>query len=336
MKTKFIFIVTGMLTLVSCRENKDYSTISGEIHTPYHITFQSNSPDKIEKLVQKELKAYYHSLNPFDSLSIISQINQNKEVEVDSIFINAFNKVEHISQLSDGMLDITCAPLLNLWGFGFSKMDSISPKTIDSLLTFVGYQKVKLENRKIIKKDPGILLNFSAVGDGCICDLIADLFDQNGMENYLIEIGGEISLKGVNPSGEPWKVAITKPVDDNSCQQQEIMNQILHIKERMGIATSGDYRNYYIKDGKKYAHTLNPKTGYPAGQNILSATVLAKECITADGLATAIMSMGTGGLKEFKKKVPDLNYFIIYSDSIGNYKTEYSSGMKEFLSSEAL
>ena len=135
---------------------------------------------------------------------------------------------------------------------------------------------MKLVNRKIIKEDPGILLNFSAVGDGCICDLIADLFDQNGIENYLIEIGGEISLKGVNPNGEPWRVAITKPVDDNSCQQQEIMNQILHIKERMGIATSGDYRNYYIKDGKKYAHTLNPKTGYPAGQNILSATVLAK------------------------------------------------------------
>jgi thiamine biosynthesis lipoprotein len=278
------------------------------------------------------MKEYYHSLNPFDSLSIISQVNQNKEIEVDSIFINAFQKSEQISELSDGMLDITCAPLINLWGFGFSKMDSVSPQIIDSLITFVGYKKVRLENKKVIKDDPRILLNFSTVGDGCICDLIADLFDKNGIENYLIEIGGEMSLKGVNKNGDPWRVAITKPVDDNFCRQEEIIYQILHIKERMGVATSGDYRNYYIKDGKKYAHTLNPKTGYPADQNILSATVLSKECITADGLATVIMSIGTRGIEMLKRRIPDLDYFIIYSDSVGSYKTEYSKGMEKYLS----
>ncbi|MDX9694167.1 MAG: FAD:protein FMN transferase [Bacteroidales bacterium] len=324
----FIFIIL----FESCNNKTDYYEIVGNLHTPYHITFQSNSPDKVQQLIQKEMKEYYHSLNPFDSLSIISQVNQNKEIEVDSIFINAFQKSEQISELSDGMLDITCAPLINLWGFGFSKMDSVSPQIIDSLITFVGYKKVRLENKKVIKDDPRILLNFSTVGDGCICDLIADLFDKNGIENYLIEIGGEMSLKGVNKNGDPWRVAITKPVDDNFCRQEEIIYQILHIKERMGVATSGDYRNYYIKDGKKYAHTLNPKTGYPADQNILSATVLSKECITADGLATVIMSIGTRGIEMLKRRIPDLDYFIIYSDSVGSYKTEYSKGMEKYLS----
>lgn len=324
----FIFIIL----FESCNNKTDYYEIVGNLHTPYHITFQSNSPDKVQQLIQKEMKEYYHSLNPFDSLSIISQVNQNKEIEVDSIFINAFQKSEQISELSDGMLDITCAPLINLWGFGFSKMDSVSPQIIDSLITFVGYKKVRLENKKVIKDDPRILLNFSTVGDGCICDLIADLFDKNGIENYLIEIGGEMSLKGVNKNGDPWRVAITKPVDDNFCRQEEIIYQILHIKERMGVATSGDYRNYYIKDGKKYAHTLNPKTGYPADQNILSATVLSKECITADGLATVIMSIGTRGIEMLKRRIPDLDYFIIYSDSAGSYKTEYSKGMEKYLS----
>ncbi len=330
MKIRFYFIIAIILLFESCHDN--YHKLSGVTHAPYHITFKSNNPNSVEKLVQNEFRKYYHSLNPFDSLSIISQVNQNKKVEVDSIFIKSFQKAQQISELSDGMFDVTCAPLINLWGFGFSKMDSVTPKTIDSLLTFVGYRKVKLKNNEIIKDDPRILLNFSALGDGCICDLVANLFDKNGIENYLIEIGGEMSMKGVNPKGKPWTVAITKPIDDNIGFQEEIINQTLHITERMGLATSGDYRNYYIKDGKKYAHTINPKTGYPAGQNILSATVLAKECITADGIATAIMSMGTEGFNEFKKKVPDLIYFIIYSDSIGDYNIGYSPKIEKYLS----
>ena len=333
MKTRLFFLILSIVFFQSCNDKTNYYKISGAIHTPYHITFKSNDPDKIKGLIQNELRAYYHALNPFDSLSIISKVNQNKDVEVDSIFINAFQEAEKISDLSDGMLDITCAPLINLWGFGFSKKDSITPHTIDSLLTFVGYNKVKVRNNRVVKDDPRILLNFSAVGDGCICDLIADLFEKNGIEDYLIEIGGEMSLKGINPDGAPWKVAIAKPIDDNACMQDEIINQVLNISERMGIATSGDYRNYYIKDGKKYAHTLNPRTGYPASQNILSATVLTEKCIVADGLATAIMSMGTERFDEFKKKVPDLNYFIIYSDSLGNYQTEYSSQMRKYFNS---
>ncbi len=331
MKTKYLLLIVFILFLYSCNNNNYYKII-GKIHTPYHITVQSSSPRKVQRLVQKELKRYYHSLNPFDSLSIISQVNQNKNVEVDSIFINAFQTSMEISELSDGMLDITCAPLLNLWGFGFSKMDSVTQEMIDSLLTFVGFKKVRLDNNKVVKDDPRLLLNLSAVGDGCICDIIADLFDKRGIKNYLIEIGGEMSVKGINQNGEPWKIAITKPVDDNFSRQGEIIRQLLCIKERMGVATSGDYRNYYIKDGKKYAHTLNPKTGYPAGQNILSATVVAEKCIMADGLATAIMAMGTEGIQTLEDRIPDLNYFIIYSDSIGNYKTKYSKGMGKFMS----
>lgn len=332
MKTKFIFLIFLVLIFFGC---KKYHKIEGNSHAPYEITYQSNSPEKVERLIRHEFERYYHSINSFDSLSIISYVNQNKDVEVDSVFINTFNKSIEISRLSDGMFDVTCAPLLNLWGFGFTRADSVTPKVIDSLLSFVGYEKVRLEDKIIIKEDPRILLNFSGLGDGCICDMIADSFDKMGINNYLIQIGGEVTAKGHNPKGRPWRLGIIKPIDDNFSFQQELIEQKLQIQERMGIATSGDYRNYYIKDGKKYAHTLNPKTGYPAGQNILSATVLAKECLVADGLATAIMSMGTEGIKTLEDKIPDLKYYIIYSDRNGDTQIKYSKEMEKYFSPES-
>ena len=276
-----------------------------------------------------EIKAFYHSLNPFDSLSIVSAVNRNEDVAVDSIFMHAFQVANGVSEQTDGIFDITCAPLINAWGFGFRNMGEVTPEMIDSLKSFVGYKMVHLDGNKVIKDDPRMLLNFSSVGDGCICDLIAGMLESKGIENYLVDIGGEMIGKGVNAKGNPWHIGINKPVDDSTNMNNEIM-RILELKKKVGVATSGDYRNFYVKDGKKYAHTINPITGYPAHIDILSATIVAGTCIVADAYATACMALGREKARELMARHPEMEYLFIYADDNG-YHIEQSDGMKDYI-----
>lgn len=318
-----------LLTLLSaCHSSTKYYVTEGHTHTYYRVTYQYDR--SLDKEILSEIHTFYHSLNPFDSLSIVSAVNQNRSMEVDSIFIHAFQVAETVSQQTDGMFDITSAPLINAWGFGFKNMGNVTPQMIDSLKSFVGYQKVHLDGNRVVKEDPRVMLNFSAVGDGCICDLIAHLLDQHGIKNYLVDIGGEMTAKGINSRQQPWHIGINKP-DDDSTQVQNEIQQIIELKGPVGLATSGDYRNFYIKDGKKYAHTINPKTGYPAHGDILSATIIAQECIWADAYATACMALGRKGAKELMAKHPEMEYFFIYADHNGQFATEYSKGMEKYM-----
>lgn len=314
--------------LSSCAKQKQYYEVTGMLHTPYQIKFEYT--ESLEDEISAELQRYYHCLNPFDSTSVISQVNQNKDIEVDDLFIEVFNKAMEVSGQTNGIYDITCAPFINLWGFGFSKSDSVTPAMIDSIRPFVGYQKVRLEGRKVIKDDPRLLLNCSSLGDGCCCEVIARLFDSKGIENYLIDIGGETTAKGVNPKGECWHVGITRPSDDPMGTNKELQ-VILLLCGRHGLATSGDYRNFYIKDGKKYAHTIDPRTGSPAGQPVLSATVIAADCMTADAYATAFMAMGRKEARKIQQQHPELEYMFIYADENGDYRTDYTEGFKQYL-----
>ena len=161
---------------------------------------------------------------------------------------------------------------------------------IDSLLQITDYEKVKLENGRVIKQDPRIMLSCSAVAKGYSVDVIAQLLDRKGIKNYMVDIGGEVVVKGVNPKNNLWRIGINKPIDDSLSVRQDLQT-VLDLTD-LGMATSGNYRNFYYKDGKKYAHTIDPRTGYPVQHNILSATVIAEDCMTADALATAFMVMG--------------------------------------------
>ncbi|MDR0743200.1 MAG: FAD:protein FMN transferase, partial [Tannerella sp.] len=274
-----------LLAGLSCTPHgKQYYEESGSVfHTPYLIKYESNRllTDKIDA----ELQAFNLSMNPFNPNSIISKVNRNEEVEVDDWFITVFNKAMEVSGNSGGFFDVTAAPLINLWGFGFEKNDRISQEKIDSIRSFVGYQKIHLNDRRVIKDDPRISLNFSAIAKGFASDVIAELFECEGIENYMIEIGGEVMAKGKNPNGACWHIGINKPEDDVSGMKNEIY-AIARLCGKRGFATSGNYRNFYIKDGKKYAHTINPLTGYPSEQSLLSATIIAPDCMTADAYAT--------------------------------------------------
>ena len=324
---RLIPILCLVLAVCACSPER-YHVTQGHTHTYYRITYRYDRP--LDNEIRDKIQRFYHSLNPFDSLSIVSAVNANRDVEVDSIFVHAFRVAEEVSRQTDGMFDITCAPLINAWGFGFKNMGTVTPALIDSLKTFVGHEKVHLEGRHVVKTDPRVLLNFSAVGDGCICDLIARKLDSLGIDDYLVDIGGEMTAKGVNTKGLPWHIGINKPVDDSTQTNNEIQ-QIIELSDRRGIATSGDYRNFYVRDGKKYAHTINPKTGYPAAADILSATIMAEDCIVADAYATSCMALGREEAKQLLARHPELDYFFIYADSTGAFRTEWSEGMEKYL-----
>lgn len=328
---KKIYLVLSLWILIftACTKQKQYFEESGSVfHTIYHIKYEGS--ELLTEKIDAELQKFNLSLNPFNPNSIISKVNQNELVEADDWFIEVFNKAKEVSDHSEGVFDITCAPLVNLWGFGFSKMDSVTPQMIDSIKQFVGYQKVRLDGRKVIKDDPRILLNCSAIAKGYASDVIARLLEREGVENYMVEIGGEVTMKGVNQNGKCWRIGINKPEDDSTGIKNDV-GEVVELCKKGGVATSGNYRNYYIKDGKKYAHTIDPRTGYPSEQSILSATIVADDCITADAYATAFMAMGLEKAREAAKNIPGIEYYVIYTDENGKHQIEYSTGMLQFL-----
>ena len=234
-----------------------------------------------------------------------------------------------ISCETNGAFDITVAPLANAWGFGFKKGTFPDSIMIDSLLQITGYEKVKMDNGKVIKQDSRTMLSCSAVAKGYSVDVIAQLLDRKGIKNYMVDIGGEVVVKGKNPSKGLWRIGINKPVDDSLAVNQDLQT-ILEISD-LGLATSGNYRNYYYKDGKKYAHTIDPRTGYPVQHSILSSTVIAKDCMTADALATAFMVMGLEEAEAFCKANPEIDAYFIYSGENGEFNTFYTEGMKKYI-----
>ena len=320
-KTRKSFIWLAILLLgtiwILAQRNKQipYNSINGLVFgTVYNITYQYDGNLKAE--IDAELKKFDGSLSPFNDTSVITRVNRNEEIVTDTFFQTCFNRSMEISAETRGAFDITVAPLA----------DSIM---IDSLLQVTGYQKVKLENGKVIKEDPRVMLSCSAVAKGYSVDVVARYLDSKGIKNYMVDIGGELVVKGVNPKEEAWRIGINKPVDDSLSLNQEIQTTLK--LTNVGIATSGNYRNFYYKDGKKYAHTIDPRTGYPVQHNILSATVVADDCMTADALATAFMVMGLDEAEAFTKSHPNIGAYFIYSDEKGEVKSYFTKNMKQYL-----
>lgn len=323
MKTKksflwLAFLILATIWILARRNQKtDFNTASGFVFgTVYKITYQCK--DDLKPEIEAELKRFDQSLSPFNDSSVISRVNRNEELVTDSFFQTCFNRSMEISRETEGAFDITVAPLANAWGFGFKKGTFPDSLMIDSLLQFTGYEKVKLENGKVIKQDPRTMLSCSAVAKGYSVDVVAHLLDRKGIKNYMVDIGGEVVVKGKNATGDLWRIGINKPYDDSLAVKQDIQT-ILNLTD-VGMATSGNYRNYYYKDGKKYAHTIDPRTGYPVQHSILSSTVVAEDCMTADALATSFMVMGLEEAEKFCKANPMIDAYFIYAVKTENLK----------------
>ena len=304
---RFLILILGLVgvCLSGCAPEPTYYEVTGRLHTPYHIKFQYT--ESLEEEIDAQLDYFYHLFNAFDSTSVISRVNRGEPVEVDTLFQKVFNRAQEVAALTDGAYDITCAPLINLWGFGFKDGDTVTAAAIDSVRAFIGYEKVHLEGNRVVKADPRVILNMSSIADGTVCDMIAAMFESKGIQNYMVEFGGEMRVKGLNPSGEAWRLGITKPTDDSTGLNQELQ-QIIRFPMPRGMATSGNYRNFYVKDGKKYAHTIDPIEGCPVQRDILSATIVAADGMTADACATAFMVLGSERAKRFYERMKGIDY----------------------------
>lgn len=321
-----VLLIVG--TVLILRKQAPFQTDQGLVFgTMYKITYQSD--ENLKNEIEAELEKVNQSLSPFSKESVITHINQNTDLTADSLFTYVFQLAKQISEETHGAFDITVAPLVNAWGFGFKNATQIDSLTIDSIRQFVGIDKVRMENGKVIKDDPRLMLDCSAIAKGFGVDCVARFFDRKGIKNYMIDIGGELVMKGENAQMNTWRIGINKPIDDSLAVNQELQT-ILEISNA-GMATSGNYRNFYYKDGKKYAHTIDPRTGYPVQHNILSSTVVAKDCATADAYATSFMVLGLDSAKAVCNAHPELDAYFIYSKDNGETGVYFTEGMKKYL-----
>ncbi len=328
----FIFILA-----TSCTTDKSadraYLSIRGFTQgTNYMVKY--SSPDTIDYKDEIEhlLAEIDTSMSTYNEHSIISKVNNNEEVEPDKYFKDVFNTAMKISRETQGAFDITVGPLVSAWGFGQEEVRDIDSAIVDSIRKFVGYEKVTLEGGSIHKKDKRLRLDMNAIAQGYTTDVIANFLDEKGIKNYLVEVGGEVKTKGISPSDRQWRIGIDKPVDSNNVAGRNL--QAIVKLDNRALATSGNYRKFYIKDGVKYAHTINPKTGYPVTHQLLSASVFAPDCITADAYATAFMVMGRKESKKLVNKIEDIDAYFIYSDEEGNFSVDYSENLKESITSQ--
>lgn len=315
----FLVILIGVLLWSCSNPNKttsNYKYNEGEIFgTFYHIQYAYKTD--IQNEIQTSLNRVDYSLSTYKPNSTLSKINQNIDTKLDSDFIQVFIRGQEISKQTNGAFDMTVASLVNVWGFGFKKSAFPDSTEIDSLMQFVGYKNIKLVDDKIIKSNPNFMIDASAIAKGYGVDAVANLFESKGINNYLIEIGGEIRLKGLSSKQRKWTIGIDKPKDDIYNEDNEVQEIIA--LDNGAIATSGDYRQFYYKDGHKYSHTVNPKTGYPVSHNVLSTTVYTNDCASADAYATSFMVMELDSTKTFAIQHPELGIYIIYAkDSTEN------------------
>jgi thiamine biosynthesis lipoprotein len=332
-KKKLIWQVPFLLlliigTVVILKKQPPFRTNEGMVFgTVYKITYQH--ADDLQKDIKEALMEVDNSLSPYNPNSIISRINHNQDTLLNEHFTHVFELAQQISAETKGAFDITVAPLVNAWGFGFKHSIDIEPSVIDSLRQFVGYEKIRMENGKIVKADERIMLDCSAIAKGYGVDRVAHLLDKKGVEHYMVDIGGEVVVKGKNPRMKTWRIGINKPIEDSLSINQELQT-ILEVSN-VGMATSGNYRKFYYKDGKRYAHTIDPRIGTPVQHSILSATVIAKDCTTADAYATAFMVMGREEAQAFCEAHPELNAYFICDGKDGGYEIYYTEGMRRFM-----
>lgn len=320
-----IVLIIGTIYIIKQQRSMPYQHNTGNIFgTVYNITYQSETD--LNQEIVAELNKVDNSLSTFNKSSIITRINNNQTVKTDRLFNEVFNMAEEISLQTHGAFDITVAPLVNLWGFGFKQGKNPNKQKIDSLLNIVGYNKVSLKNNTVTKADPRVMLDCSAIAKGYGSDCVARFLKSRGIKNFMIEIGGEVVTCGISEKRIPWKIGVTKPTDDSLQINQELQT-VLNVTDK-AMATSGNYRNFYYKGGKKYAHTIDPHTGYPVQHSLLSATVLANTCAKADAYATAFMVLGIDEAKKVLNQHPDLMAYFIYSDNNNRLAVWYSPSLK--------
>ena len=290
--------------------------------TVYSVTYSNPEDKDLSVQIKNALNTVNNSLSMFNTESTISKINNNQPVELDPLFLTVWEKGQYISSCTKGAFDMTVAPLVDLWGFGLKNREQVTDLEVDSIRQYVGYELAVLEGGIIHKAYPEMRIDAGAIAKGYACDVVADTLEAYGCTDFCVEIGGEIVVKGINKKGVNWHIAINKPVEDSLCVNREIQ-EVIELTD-CGMATSGNYRNYYEIGGKKYSHTIDPRTGYPVRHNLLSVTIVAPDCMTADAWATACMVAGLEKAQIWINNRRDIKGYLIYEDG-GEIKTWQSA-----------
>jgi thiamine biosynthesis lipoprotein len=315
--------------MLSCREQERMLQLSGQAQgTTYHISYFSKDGISCQTEIDSLLKALDLSLSTYVTHSIISRFNNNDSSAIaDLYFTEVFNKSMEVSEKTSGVFDVTVGPIINAWGFGPAKKQNVDSVMMDSLLRFVGYKMVKLQGGKLLKQKPQVMLDFNAIAQGYSVDVLASYLKSRGITNYLVELGGEVRAEGQKNNNEYWRVGIDQPKENFA--DQGPLQAVITLKNT-SLATSGNYRRYIEENGQRYSHIINPKTGYSARHNLLSATVMATDCMTADAYATVFMVMGLEQSKQFlvKHQELELEVFFIYDEG-GAFRTYTSAGLKD-------
>ncbi|WP_192347413.1 FAD:protein FMN transferase [Algoriphagus sp. Y33] len=305
-------------------------TLSGKtMGTTYNITYLDEENRDLQASIDSLLGVFNQSLSTYIPDSELSRFNLNDTLDFDLPYLLPILETsKKIYGNTNGAFDPTVGSLVNVWGFGPGGPELKDSVDIRNLLATVGFSKIEFDQRQLRKKVPGVYLDFSAIAKGYGSDVIADFLKNRGIGNHLVEIGGELVANGVNEKGELWKVGVNRPVE--SANASDLIS-IIALQDR-AMATSGNYRNFYMRDSVRISHTINPATGYPVDHTLLSATVLADNCMTADAYATAMMVMGKDEAIILDEKLEEIEVFLIYDDGMGGFKTFASENLKPFLS----
>ena len=321
-----VLLIVGTVLIIRQQQSTPYQKNAGLIFgTTYSVTYQCD--EDLQKEIEAELKKVDAEFSMFNSQSVVARLNNGEKPELSNDFIDVFKLARQVSEDTNGAFDITVAPLVNAWGFGFKHEQMPSKEQVDSLRELIGYRYVTLKDKNITMQKPGMMLDFSAIAKGYGVDVVARLLERHDIKNYMVEIGGEITTRGINPERVPWRIGVNKPSEDALNENHELQT-ILNVTDK-SMATSGNYRNFYVKGGKKYAHTIDPKTGYPVQHSLLSATVLTDRCAKADAYATSFMVLGMDGAKQILERHKELMAYLIYTDNKGNLSVWYSPSLKD-------
>jgi thiamine biosynthesis lipoprotein len=335
MGLRLILFLSLILILTSCaqQENEYYSFSGFAQGTTYSVIYNSEcdiDPLSMKVEIDSLLMRFDYSLSTYNENSLITALNNGIDVVPDFFMMEVFNRAKEISRLSDGAFDITMGPLINAWGFGPDAQRRFKPQMLDSLMQLVGMDKISISEDKISKMDKNMYIDVNAIAQGYSVDVICDYLISRGVERCLAEVGGEVRTIGSKYSDKAWQVAIDKPKDNNHIPGADI--QAIMKLNNKSLATSGNYRKFYVGgDGVKYSHTIDPLTGSPVQHNLLSATIITNDCISADAFATVCMVLGLEKSKLLLNKYDFLEGYLIYSDDNGEFRTWYTEDMITYI-----
>ncbi len=326
---KGFWVIIGLMVLASCDKQPQKVVLEGLAQGSYYaVTYFDDEGRNFQHDIDSIFHAVDMSVNLWVDSSVISKVNRNEEVTLDSIFIDTFNIAQEAAQLSDGYFDPTISPIVAAWGFSYKNGDSITPQLIDSLKHLVDYRNIRIEGGEVVKENPAIQLDFNAIAQGYTSDMIAHFLESRGIKNYLVDTGGEIMSKGEKPNGQPWIVGIEKPAENWDAER--LLQTRIALRDK-GLVTSGSTRKYVERDGRRYSHCIDPKTGYPVEHQVLSVTVLAENSVWADALASICMVMGMEPSLPLIESMDGVEAYYIFVNEKNELETFATEGFKALI-----